>query len=62
MTTTGKNLVADFERLPDAEKQEVLADILRISAHLPYAAPAEDELVAAADAIFREYDAREADR
>lgn len=60
MTATGRHIVEDFEKLPDVEKREVLADILRISTHLDYPEVSEGELVAAADTIFLEYDRREA--
>jgi hypothetical protein len=60
MTATGRHIIEDFEKLPDLEKHEVLADILRISGYLDYPEVSETELVVAADAIFLEYDRREA--
>lgn len=60
MTTAGKHIVQDFEILPDSEKREVLANLLRISREIEYPAISDEELTASADAIFAEYDRREA--
>lgn len=59
MTATGKHIVEDFESLPDIEKREVLANLLRISRGIDYPEVLDEELVASADALFREYDLRE---
>lgn len=59
MTAVGKRIIEEFEHLSDVEKREVLADILRISSRLEYPRLTNEDLVAAADAIFIEYDRRE---
>ena len=59
MTAAGKHIVADFERLPDPEKREVLARLLRISRDIDYPEVTDDELVASADAVFLQYDKQE---
>ena len=61
MTATGKHIIQDFENLPDSEKREVLANILRISRGIEYPELSEEELVASADAVFLEYDRRESE-
>lgn len=60
MTAAGKHIVEDFVSLPDAEKREVLANLLHVSRDIEYPTVADDELVAAADALFLDYDGREA--
>ena len=60
MTAEAKHNIEDFGALPDATKREVLAELLRLSRHLDYPAVSDDELLAAADEVFRGYDEREA--
>jgi hypothetical protein len=59
MTATGKHIVEEFDSLADSEKREVLADLLRIARDIDYPESSDDELLAAADAVFEEYDAAE---
>ncbi|HEX8255000.1 MAG TPA: hypothetical protein VF846_17800 [Thermoanaerobaculia bacterium] len=56
MTAEARALIEQFLSLPQATKDEVLAEIVRIAA-----GPAlnDDELVAAANELFLTYDARE---
>jgi hypothetical protein len=61
MTAAGKHILEDFEVLPDPEKREVLADLLRISRNIVYPEIAEEELLAAANEVFLDYDRREAE-
>lgn len=61
MTTAGKHIVEDFQGLPDPEKREVLANLLRISRSIDYPEMSDEELLASADAVFVEYDNREAE-
>lgn len=56
MTAAGKHIVEDFESLPDLEKREVLANLLRISRDIDYPEVVDEELVGAADAVFLVYD------
>ena len=60
MTAAGKHIVDDFRTLPDEEKREVLADLLRISRDIEVPGMSDEELVAAADNIFLSYDREEA--
>ncbi len=59
MTAAGKHIVDDFESLPDAEKREVLANLLRISRSINYPEISDEELLAPANALFVEYDRQE---
>lgn len=61
MTTAGKHIVEDFQGLPDPEKREVLANLLRISRSIDYPEMSDEELLVSADAVFVEYDKREAE-
>jgi len=49
-----------FEALSEADQREVLAQLLRRAAELPYSFPSDDELVRAADQVFQELDRGEA--
>jgi hypothetical protein len=60
MTAVGKHIVEDFEALPDPEKREVLSNLLRLSRGISYSETTEEELLAAADGVFLEYDRAEA--
>ena len=62
MTTVGKHILEDFANLPDPEKREVLANLLRISREIEYPQASDEELAASADALFLEYDRRESDQ
>lgn len=59
MTKTAQQLIKSFEALPDAEKHEVMAQLLRRLKDHPYASPSDKDLTHAADLVFREYDRRE---
>jgi hypothetical protein len=59
MTAEARHIVEDFRALPDAAKREVLAELVRISGRIDYPAVSEEELLAAADEVFRVYDDRE---
>ncbi len=56
MTAAGKHIVEDFESLPDVEKREVLSNLLRISQVIDFPELSDEEMLAAADAVFLEYD------
>jgi hypothetical protein len=53
-------LLKSFDALSEADRCEVLEQFLRRAAELHYSFPSEDELVKAADAVFQEFDRREA--
>jgi hypothetical protein len=59
MTQAAKKLLDEFEALPDQERAEVLAELLRRAALAPHELPADDDLTAAADRLFVELDRRE---
>jgi hypothetical protein len=60
MTAEAKHVIEDFEALPEEEKREVLAEIIRMSRDLDYPALSDGELVSVADQLFAQYDRREA--
>jgi len=60
MTNAARKLIDSFEALPEEEKQEVFAHLLRRLIDSPYQLPSDEELNHAADLVFQEYDRREA--
>ena len=60
MTIAVQQLLASFESLTDAEKQEAAAEVLRRSLRQDYGPLSEETLIAAADQLFLDLDAREA--
>jgi len=60
MGEAARHLLESFEALSEADRREVLEQLLRRAAELPHSFPSDDELVAAADAVFQEFDRREA--
>jgi hypothetical protein len=54
-----KSVLDAFEQLPPAEREEVVAELLRRTAASLHDSPADGELVGAADAVFLELDRRE---
>ena len=59
VTKAAQQLIEPFEALPDAEKHEVLAQLLRRLMDRPYSSPSDEDLTRAADLVFQEYDRRE---
>lgn len=59
MTVDAKNLIQVFAALPDPAKREVPAELLRISGSLDYPQMEDDDLTAAANALFLTSDKRE---
>lgn len=55
-----RHLLKSFEALSEADRREVLEQLLRHAAELPYSFPSDDELVQAADHVFQQLDRREA--
>lgn len=60
MTAQAKHIIEEFRALPDQAKREVLAELLRTSRFIDYPETSDDELLSTAEAIFLEYDRREA--
>jgi hypothetical protein len=61
MTPAVKELVHRFEALPEAERQEVLAELLRRARSEPHDLPTDEDLTAAAR-LFQDLDKHEQGR
>jgi hypothetical protein len=59
MTQAAENLLREYDSLPDLERQELFAELLRRAAFEPHGLPADEDLVAIADHLFVELDRRE---
>ena len=59
MTEAASELVGQFEALSEAERQEVLLELLRRTVVSEHELPDDDDLVAAADEVFLELDHHE---
>lgn len=59
MGDAARHLLKSFEALSETEQREVLEELLRRAAELPYSFPSDDELVRAADQVFQGLDRRE---
>ena len=59
MTDGVKSVLEAYESLPESEREEVLAELIRRAAHSDHQSPTDDELVEAADRVFLEYDRSE---
>jgi hypothetical protein len=59
VSNAAKSVLEAFEQLPPAEREEVIAELLRRAAASPHDSPTDGELLGAADAIFLELDRRE---
>jgi hypothetical protein len=59
MYTSAQQVLESFEQLPESEKQQVVAEILRRVIHEDTAPLSDDELVMNAEALFLELDRRE---
>lgn len=62
MTQAVKELVHRFEALPEGDRQEVLAELLRRAKSEPHDLPDDQDLTAAADRVFQDLDRREQER
>ena len=62
MTQAAKKFVGEFDALPEAEREQVLAELLRRAAAGPHDLPSDKDLTAAADQLFQELDRREQER
>lgn len=59
MTEATRKLLNAFDALQEADRQEVLREILRRTATAPHGAPSDTELIAAANEVFLNLDRRE---
>lgn len=59
MTQAARKLLEKFESLPDKDREEVLAELLRRTALAPYGLPMDEDLVSAADRLFVDLDRHE---
>lgn len=62
MTETARALLESFEALPELDKREVLAELLRQALEPPYSGPSDEDLVGAAEQLFLELERGEAKR
>jgi hypothetical protein len=59
MTAAAEHIVEDFEALPDPERRQVLAQILKIASQMDYGPITDEELLASADEVFVMFDREE---
>ena len=59
MTQATRHLIGQFEVLPDEERSELVAGLARRIAPAAHDAPADEDLIAAADRLLTELDRRE---
>ena len=59
MTAMAEHIIEDFEALPEPEKREVLAKLLKIASHWDYGPISEEELLVSADEVFVMFDREE---
>lgn len=59
MTQAAKKLLDEFDALPDRDRSELVAELVRRVALAPHDLPHDDDLVAAADCLFVELDRHE---
>ena len=60
MTEAARHLLETFQTLPDQDKREVLAVLLREATQVSYPAPSDDDLTAAVDEVSLNLDRRDA--
>ena len=60
MTASAKGILESFDDLPERDKREVASAILRRTVRFDLPPLTDEDLVAQADELFRELDAREA--
>jgi hypothetical protein len=56
MSETAKKLLHTFDGLPEADRREVIREVLRRVAMAPHEFPSDDDLLAAADEVFLDLD------
>ena len=58
MGDAARHLLKSFDALSEADRREVLEQLLRRAAELPCAFPSDEELLRRADQVFQEFDRR----
>jgi hypothetical protein len=61
MTKAARQLLSEFDALPKKAQKEVLVGLLRLPIDAHYAPPDNEQLRHAADALFQDFDRREAE-
>jgi hypothetical protein len=59
MTKAAQDFLRSFKALPPADQHDVLVQLLREPIEVSYEVPSDNELIAAADLVFVEYDKAE---
>ena len=59
MSRGAEAVIAALDDLPEPEREEVVAELLRRVAQSDHPAPSDEELTAAADHLFQAYDRNE---
>jgi hypothetical protein len=59
MTQAAKKLLEQFDELPDADRSELVAELVRRVAMAPHDLPGDEDLVSLADLLFADLDRRE---
>ncbi len=59
MSSGAQAILAALDDLPATEREEVVSELLRRVALSQHVAPSDDELTAAADAVFEDLERRE---
>lgn len=60
MTKAAQQLLSAFSTLPKKAQKEVLVRLLRVPIETSYAPPTDEQLRRAAEAVFQDFDQREA--
>jgi hypothetical protein len=61
MNTAVQHVLESFDRLPDSDKQQVAAEIIRRLAHIDFPPLSDQDLVLSAEELFLELDRQESE-
>ncbi|HEY0077775.1 MAG TPA: hypothetical protein VGB73_03950 [Pyrinomonadaceae bacterium] len=61
MSTAARNFIESFDKLPDAEKQEIASEILKRTINFDMPSLSDEDLVLSAEELFLELDRLEAE-
>lgn len=59
MTRAAEQILQEFEALPEKERSEPVSELARRVALAPHEVPSDEDLISAADQLFRDFDCRE---